>query len=253
VEAKKSFSLIEIGLCLRYLVESRQGESVKGALKVINRLERTLVAAEFDVSVSGMNLLGPVKEKLKTKSDGEDDEQLDKELAKELAEISFALERIVFAEAQTKQIYVLPKRRFDSNFLLSNPAKFLRPGSFECMSVIAQADFTSACRCLLFGESTAAAFHILRATEEMLKQYYFHHRRKERLPKPMWAAMLTQLRAKKTNKPSSVLLDSLDMIRDAYRNPTQHPQATYDVESAQDLFGLCLDVISKMTAELQGK
>jgi hypothetical protein len=66
----------------------------------------------------------------------------------------------------------------------------------------------------------------------------------------MWGNMVTQLKAKTKNKPPATLLASLDLIRSAYRNPTQHPEALYDIDSAQDLFGVCIDVIGKMAGEL---
>ena len=66
----------------------------------------------------------------------------------------------------------------------------------------------------------------------------------------MWANMVEQLKAKTRNKPPATLLNSLDLIRSAYRNPTQHPEATYEIDSSQDLFGVCLDVIGKMGSEL---
>lgn len=66
----------------------------------------------------------------------------------------------------------------------------------------------------------------------------------------MWAAMVDQLKAKTRNKPPLTLLNSLDLIRAAYRNPTQHPEATYEIDSTQDLFGVCLDVIGKMGQEI---
>jgi hypothetical protein len=160
------------------------------------------------------------------------------------------LENIVFAEAITKKIYVLPSRRFNTEYLLSSPENLLKPGAFVKLEEIAKADFASSCRCILFGEATAAAFHILRATESVLKSYYFHHRRQNRLDKPMWGPMLTELRAKTRNKPPEALLSSLDLIRSAYRNPTQHPELIYEIDSAQDLFGVCLDVIGKMAHEL---
>ncbi len=66
----------------------------------------------------------------------------------------------------------------------------------------------------------------------------------------MWTNMLDQLKAKKRDKPPKPLLDSLDMIRANYRNPTQHPEATYNIDSAQDLMGVCVDLINKMTKDL---
>ncbi|MDQ8037424.1 MAG: hypothetical protein REI12_08385, partial [Pedobacter sp.] len=104
--------------------------------------------------------------------------------------------------------------------------------------------------CILFGEATAAAFHILRATQSVLKSYYYIHRKQNRLANPMWANMIDQLRAKTKNKPPAALLSALDLIRTEYRNPTQHPHATYQIDSAQDLLGVCIDVIGKMAEEL---
>ncbi|MCH8069815.1 MAG: hypothetical protein IID16_11195, partial [Candidatus Marinimicrobia bacterium] len=50
----------------------------------------------------------------------------------------------------------------------------------------------------------------------------------------------------KTNKPPVELLDTLDRIRINFRNPTSHPDKIYDIEEAQDLFGLCVDAINRM-------
>ena len=121
---------------------------------------------------------------------------------------------------------------------------------FEKLEEIARTDISSACRCILFGEATAAAFHVLRATESVLTSYYYKHRKQKRLSNPMWANMVDQLRAKAKNKPPAALIAALDNIRTAYRNPTQHPKATYQIDSAQDLFGVCLDAIGKMGEEL---
>ena len=163
---------------------------------------------------------------------------------------SAMIETVVFPESAIKRIYVLPNRRFNSEYLLSSPQKLLKEGTFEKLDEIAKQDIASACRCILFGEATAAAFHILRATESVLKNYYFLYKKQRRLEKPMWGPMIVELRAKTKSKPPETLLTSLDLIRSAYRNPTQHPEATYEIDSAQDLFGVCLDVIGKMGGEL---
>lgn len=162
-------------------------------------------------------------------------------------------ENVLYAEATTKQLYVLPTRRFNSDILLSDPGKLLKPGAFAKLEDIAKGDLASAGRCILFGEATAASFHLLRATESVLTSYYFHHRRQKRLLKPMWGPMTDQLRTKKSNKPPKTLLDTLDMIRNSYRNPTQHPTATYEIDGAQDLMGVCLDAIGKMANELSAR
>lgn len=246
MDTKNAYGLIKIGLRTRQLADV-EGLTAKKAFESIIDLESLLGEAGFDVSVKGMNLFGEPEKELSSLAE---DDLVTREIAEHIASTAISVERIIFAEAHTKKIYLLPNRRFNTEYLLLTPQQFLKAGHFERLSDLAKSDIASACRCLLFGEATAAAFHILRGTEDILKNYYFFHRRKARLDKPMWAAMVTQLRMKKTRKPPSVLLDSLDLVRISYRNPTQHPQAIYDIESAQDLFGLCLDLINKMVAEL---
>jgi len=58
--------------------------------------------------------------------------------------------------------------------------------------------------------------------------------------------MLRQLVERKKKKLPDTLLESLDYIRKSYRNPTNHPEAVYSLDQAEDLLGLCIDVTNKM-------
>ena len=42
------------------------------------------------------------------------------------------------------------------------------------------------------------------------------------------------------------LLAQLDHIRASFRNPTQHPDAVYDIDEAQDLAFLSIDVLARL-------
>jgi hypothetical protein len=66
----------------------------------------------------------------------------------------------------------------------------------------------------------------------------------------VWGSMTSALERKKVRKPSKTILESLDLIRSSYRNPTQHPRIKYDINQAQDLFGLCVDIINKLVLDL---
>ena len=70
---------------------------------------------------------------------------------------------------------------------------------------------------------------------------------RDRLPpeRRMWGPLVSQMR-QRTRRPPESLLSNLDNIRVSYRNPTQHPDAVYDIHMAQDLFGLCIDVVNQM-------
>ena len=245
-----SYAYIQIGLAIRLLRNVSAGYQAELPRETLELLTSQLRQAGFDVSLAAMQsaMFGEMERALSAlAADG----VVSTEVAQKISEQAGVLENVVFAEAITKRIYVLPSRRFNTEYLLASPRNLLKDGAFDKLEEIAKTDFASSCRCILFGEATAAAFHILRATESVLKSYYHHHRRQNRLPKPMWGPMLDQLKAKTKNKPSASLLASLDLIRTAYRNPTQHPEAIYEINSAQDLFGVCLDVIGKMTEELE--
>src|ERR1039457_275479 len=243
------YGYIEIGFnirLLRNINSSSQKEIVKTSIeKLLKKLEEN----NFVVSLSGTK--SSVFQKMVRDINALTDmAALGAALSKDVIREFGTVEDIVFAEACTKYIYVIPTRRFNSEYLMSKPAKLLKDGSFDKLGEIAIYDFKSSCRCLLYGEGTACAFHILRATEDVLKTYYHHHVKQKRLVKPMWGNMLTALQAKTKSKPPAILLTELDFIRTAYRNPTQHPEAIYDIDVAQDLFGVCLDVIGKMAEEL---
>lgn len=246
---QSSYIYIQIGLCIRLLRNVNTTTYAEVAWKTLDTLKKNLQSGNFDVSLAAMRSITFGKMEKALRDLGEND-KVSEQLVGDIQSEFTTIENIVFAEALTKRIYVLPNRRFNTDALLNEPSKLLKDGAFGKLEEIARIDFSSSCRCILFGEATAAAFHILRATESVLRSYYCHHRRQNRLAKPMWGPMVDQLRAKTRNRPPEALLTSLDLIRTAYRNPTQHPEAIYEIDSAQDLFGVCLDVIGKMTEEL---
>lgn len=247
MESRKSYGLVHIGLCIRILKNVSPSSKVLFTKDHIEKLLKELDEANYEVSIAGANKL---RRFLSDLEEQEENEKIGESLSSDLKKEMTPFEKIVFAESQTKHIYILPTRRYNTDYLLNAPSLLFKRGVFEKVSELGRFDISSACRCILFGEGTAAAFHILRATEETLKQYYFHHKKQKRLKNPMWGPMTSELRNKKTNKPPEVLLNTLDMVRKSYRNPTQHPDAIYDIESSQDLFGVCIDLIGKMVVDL---
>lgn len=243
-----SYQFILIGLQIRFLRHVDGGILVEDVLKAEEELKIMLTRVNFRVSLasSQRDSYQSMMEKLQKMELEAPVGASHKLLNSEFEQI----ENTVFAEATTKRIYTLPDRRFNTDFLLLSPDRLLAAGVYESLPEVAKQDFSSACRCTLFGEATATAFHVLRCTEAVLKSYYFHHKRQNRLQRPMWGAMTAELRAKTRNRPPEPLLQSLDLIRTTYRNPTQHPEAIYQIDNAQDLFGLCMHVIGQMCSEL---
>ncbi|TOD61172.1 hypothetical protein [Vibrio parahaemolyticus] len=251
MQSQNCYEYIKVGLYLR-LLRSVDSKFKKSEIKdYIESLMSSLEKVSFEVTLSSMSASSITSILSKVSEDSpESEEDIGQVLSTRVRSEFERVEFVVFSEAQTKIIYDLPQRRFNTDYLLNHPEKLLSEGVFVKLDEIAQHDIRSSCRCLLFGEPTALAFHILRATESTLKSYYFHHRKRERLPRPMWANMVEQLKAKVRNKPPTHLLSTLDIIRTVYRNPTQHPEAIYELDSAQDLLGVCLDAINQMGKEL---
>jgi hypothetical protein len=90
---------------------------------------------------------------------------------------------------------------------------------------------------------------LLRGAESVLRSFYCRLVKQKRVDL-MWGPMLTDLRKRRKSRHYSVLLDNLDNIRRSFRNPTQHPEMTYTINEVQDLFGLCVDVVNRMSAVL---
>jgi len=240
-----SYELIQIGLVVRFL-RAPEGQPRKDVLESIGHINHTFQSIGFHVSLKGLRELTDFEGELSNS----DMVKLDASMASRLTAIMQDVETILTAEAQTKDIFLVEERRYNLRFLLDSPAGLFAPNVFAELPDLSRYDLTEGSKCIAFGSGTAAAFHILRATEGVLKGYYFHHIRRNRERTPMWGNMLTGLRAKKRNRPSETLLNSLDLIRTSYRNPTNHPEAVYSLEEAEDLLGLCIDVVNKMTVEM---
>ena len=56
--------------------------------------------------------------------------------------------------------------------LLEDYESLFRVGIFKKLSTKAQYDIRECCKCIAFDLPTSAAFHILRAAEEVLRKYY---------------------------------------------------------------------------------
>jgi len=158
------------------------------------------------------------------------------------------LRNTLFAEAQGNVAFILTDKRIDVNKLLSAVPALMAPGVFDSLPDVARYDFMEAGKCIAFELPTAAAFHLLRGTEGMLRHFYCSLVRRGRV-EPLWGPMVESLRRRRTPPPAP-LLDNLDNIRRSFRNPTQHPDKIYDIQEVQDLFGLCVDAVNRMVLSL---
>ena len=156
-------------------------------------IEWELDGFQLDVSRSGSRKLKAFIDNL---SGVNNKEILGSDRAKELSGLMLDLENIIFAETEIKYYYVTTAKRYNSVYLMDQPAKLFGDGVFKRHPQLSQYDFIEGFKCITFEVPTAAAFHILRATEGVLKDCYFFNVRQNRAKKPMWGNMLKERKRK---------------------------------------------------------
>lgn len=130
--------------------------------------------------------------------------------------------------------------------LIERADEHFGPDIREKFSESTKLDIKQAGRCLAFQLPTAAGFHIMRATESVLKQYYKAHTNKP--PRSSnWNAYITELKKTKANLK---VLGILDQIRDLHRNPTIHPEVVLSDSEALVLFGIAQSAITAMIQDM---
>lgn len=170
-------------------------------------------------------------------------------LKREIDNLRLTLE----AELRCIEAYVLSGKRLDVKRMLNDVPSLFAPKIFETISPIAKSDLVEAARCIAFECPTAGAFHLMRATEDVLRDFYKFHVKRDRCDPLLWFPMVQGLQRHRKAKEHSTLLHNLDNIRVSFRNPTQHPEKVYDIHEVQDLWGLCADVINRMGKILNEK
>ena len=246
MQSKSILNYIIFGTELRYIIDVKEGWRVHGKDFILKNIEYFFAyLQEFDLPVTqrAAYKLRQFRDEL-AKSDS--DHKLTAGEASKLGDIMVDVRNTLFAEAGGNVAFIVTDKRIDVNKLLSDVPALMAPSVFNSVPYIAQYDFIEAGKCIAFELPTSAAFHILRGTEAVLRDYYCSIVQRNRA-NLLWGPMIESLRRRRTPPPAP-LLDNLDNIRRSFRNPTQHPDKIYDIQEVQDLFGLCVDVINRMIA-----
>src|SRR3972149_1233666 len=243
MRSKPILVYISFGTAFRFLNDANGGTPVYGDGWVIENIKRFFsLLKEFDLPVTERaswelktfhtKMLKKVKNHRLTSVE-----------AKELKDIISGIRKTLFAEAKGKVAFIVNDKRYDVNKLLGDVRSLMAPGIFEKLPGVAKYDLEEAGKCIAFEHPTAAAFHILRGTESVLRNYYCSIVKRSRVNPLLWGAIVTSLRSRRSFQ-SATLLNHLDNIRLSFRNPTQHPEKIYDIQEGQDLFGVCIDVVN---------
>lgn len=156
------------------------------------------------------------------------------------------LETVLKAELNGWDAYFVSQKGAFSTSDLINKAESMLPESAQTyLSAEAREDIRQSGRCLAFSLGTAAAFHIVRATETFIWKYYeavVGHLPVVKMRN--WGAYSKNLRA--TGKADSKVIGWLDQIRDEYRNPVLHPDEVVTADDALEFINACLSLMSSI-------
>lgn len=158
---------------------------------------------------------------------------------------------ILGAEVGSLHFYHVPQDGIYSvHELIKNADAVL---SEQCRRIISQQaidDLRQGGRCIVFDLPTAAGFHLMRALEMVLIQYYFVYVGK--VPKEhdrSWGRYISELRSKDLGADLKTL-DLMDHIRKHHRNPVVHPETNLDKDEALEILGIAPMAISSMVKDI---
>ena len=167
-----------------------------------------------------------------------------------ITEIAAKLNGTLESELAVQQVYhPTRKRAFNLDLLVANATAIFSDDVQAEMDADEQDNIVQAGRCLAFEIPTAAAFHIFRAAESVMRRYYVAVVGTVPTKKINWGAYLKNLKNHGGADPK--ILHSLEQIKDLYRNPTIHPETKYTPEEALSLVGLAENLISSMVREIR--
>lgn len=186
-----------------------------------------------------------VNEAIKVKSDTQIQFWQSQRLTTAIAEF----ETVLAAELQSSNTYFVSQKGAYSTPDLIDRAHLVVPDPIRlALAPEVKLDLDQAGRCLAFDLATAAGFHAIRATESVIRAYYYQV--VGTLPKIKtrnWGAYIKILREKDAN---FKILKRLEDIKEDYRNPVLHPEERLTEAQALTLFGLCANAIMLMMEEV---
>jgi len=151
-------------------------------------------------------------------------------------------ETVFSAELQTLASYfVSQKLIYSTTDLIERPENLFPENIRQALPRQCVDDIKQAGKCIAFDIPTAAAFHILRATESVIRLYYTHvvgHPPKSQMRN--WGAYVKNLAAAGAD---TKITGFLDHIREQYRNPIFHPDEMLTSDDSVILLGTAVSAI----------
>lgn len=162
-------------------------------------------------------------------------------------------ETVLCADLQTLATYhVTQKGIYSTPDLIDRAENTLPAPVLEKIGKEVVEEIRQSGRCLGFDCATASAFHIMRATEAVMHEYYISvcrpkHKTQKRLDS--WGAYIAKLKdSDDTNVPEVVAM--IQQIKDRHRNLIMHPEVVLSPDEAFTLFEIAQAAIIAMADKL---
>lgn len=182
----------------------------------------------------------------------EDEPAIEYWAVSEIRDAAKEFETVLRTECQIMDTYFVSKKGTHSTKDLVENAHYQVPEpSRSKLPDQTKADFDQAGKCIAFDVPTAAAFHLLRGTEAVIRKYYdliVPGPKKAPLKMRNWGTYIKLLNSHGADANITLLLTHL---KDVYRNPVLHPEENYSDERAQVLLGVCISAVVLMETEIQ--
>lgn len=162
-------------------------------------------------------------------------------------------ETVLSAELQTLASYHVTQKGIYSTVDLVDRAENILPAPvLGKISPEVKEEIRQSGRCLAFDSGTASAFHMMRATEAVMHEYYISICKPK--PKPAerlenWGAYIAKL--SESPKPEvKEVVAMLQQIKNRHRNLIMHPEVVLDPNEAFTLFEIAQGAIIAMADNL---
>jgi hypothetical protein len=167
-----------------------------------------------------------------------------------IREAAKAFESVLIAELQTLDTYFVDQKGAYSTSDLVERADIMLPETVrDGISALALDDWRQAGRAFVFDLPTAAGFHLMRATESVIRQYYEAVAgKKPKLKQRDWGAYVKAL--EKCGAEPKVVA-AIDQMRSLHRNPLIHPEEVLSEAEAQTLLGIAQSTILAMVGDME--
>ncbi len=160
------------------------------------------------------------------------------------------LETLLNGELAVQPVYHLwPIRAYDREVLVATGENVFSEEARKEFNEEEVYNLREAGKCLAFQIPTAAAFHMFRAIELLIRRYY--EAVVGKLPKTKmrnWGVYIAALRDCGADKK---VISILEQIKDLHRNPVIHPEERLKNEEALSLIGILDSAVTALLADMK--